>query len=71
MLMLMGMLVGYSKSKTAYSRYKGCTYRESGAAPARGAGINEAPLYTVAPFSRKLNADEFFIKYFFCSSSGG
>ena len=56
---------GLLSPKTAYSRYKGCTYRERGAAPAHGAGINKAPLYTVAPFSWKLNADEFFIKIFF------
>ena len=41
-------------TKTAYSRYKGCTYRERGAAPAHGAGINEASLYTVAPFKQEI-----------------
>ena len=46
------------------------TWKGGRRAPDRGAGINEAPIYTVAPFSRKLNADEFFIKYFFFSLSG-
>ena len=38
--------------------------------PAHGAGINEALLYTVTPFIRKLNADELFIKYVFVARRG-
>ena len=52
-----------SHPNTVFYRYKGCTYREIGAAPAHGAGINDAPISIATPFCRKLNADEFFFKY--------